>query len=71
MPMYEYRCDHCGEEFEELVFHGIPDRELTCPVCELSGSVTRKLSTFASPGAGGHTRRDAASIASESPQGFS
>jgi len=30
MPLYEYRCEGCGHEFEELVFGGeTPD----CPRC--------------------------------------
>jgi len=32
MPIYEYRCDLCGEEFEELVFGSSP--EVNCPKCK-------------------------------------
>lgn len=31
MPIYEYRCDACGEEFEELVFGN--DSSVKCPKC--------------------------------------
>lgn len=44
MPVYEYRCDRCGERFEELVS---PTAESPpCPRCA-SGAVTRVLSLFA------------------------
>jgi putative FmdB family regulatory protein len=42
MPLYEYRCDGCGHEFEKLVFHeGGPIR---CPACD--GEARKLLSTF-------------------------
>jgi putative FmdB family regulatory protein len=47
MPMYEYTCSHCGEEFEELVTSTTPDDEVECPACEREGGSVRKLSTFA------------------------
>ncbi|WP_419785613.1 FmdB family zinc ribbon protein [Pseudodesulfovibrio sp.] len=33
MPIFEYKCDDCGHEFEELVF----DRD-DCPPCPKCGS---------------------------------
>ncbi len=30
MPIYEYKCQKCGYEFEELVFE---EREIKCPNC--------------------------------------
>ncbi|MFH1464756.1 MAG: FmdB family zinc ribbon protein [Pseudomonadota bacterium] len=50
MPMYEYVCGHCGEEFEDLVPAGTPDDEIECPGCGREGSSRRKLSTFAVSG---------------------
>lgn len=44
MPIYEYRCDPCGCDFEELVRSS--DDEVLCPDCG-SGEVGRKLSVFA------------------------
>jgi putative FmdB family regulatory protein len=45
MPIYEFRCASCGEEFETLVF--ARDARADCPKC--GGTETRKLmSTFAS-----------------------
>ncbi len=34
MPLYEYRCGHCGEVFERLVTLSASAAEVTCPVCE-------------------------------------
>lgn len=47
MPIYEYRCDDCGHEFEALVR---TDALPQCPECE-SGALDKKLSVFAAPGA--------------------
>jgi putative FmdB family regulatory protein len=44
MPMYEYRCLDCGEEFEELVRSD--DEQVECEACD-SENVKRKMSTFA------------------------
>ena len=38
MPIYEYCCDKCGKEFEELVFD---DSNPACPFC--GSSLTHKL----------------------------
>ncbi len=38
MPIYEYRCESCGSEFEELVFGDSP---VACPKC--GGADTHKL----------------------------
>ena len=32
MPIYEYRCHQCGNEFERVVFGG--HENLACPHCE-------------------------------------
>ena len=59
MPMYEYRCRKCGEQFEKLRRMQDADLEQECPECQ-SEEVERMLSTFAaggcsSSGAGGFT----------------
>ncbi len=47
MPIYEYRCRHCDNGFEELV---LSSREtVACPACA-SPKVERQLSVFSSPG---------------------
>ena len=32
MPIYEYKCGKCDEEFEALVFRA--DEEIACPQCK-------------------------------------
>jgi putative FmdB family regulatory protein len=44
MPIYEYRCSECHEEFEELTSMG--GTAMTCRSCG-SSRVTRLLSAFA------------------------
>ncbi len=44
MPIYEYRCEACGCDFEELVRSS--DATVPCPACS-SEEVGRKLSVFA------------------------
>lgn len=44
MPIYEFLCDACGTEFEELV-SSINASSLTCPNCE-SIKTTKKFSVF-------------------------
>ena len=47
MPIYEYTCSSCGEEFEELVLGS--DEKISCPKCK-SGKVKKKMSVFAHKG---------------------
>lgn len=53
MPIYEYSCPQCGNEFEELV--ASHSTQVTCKKCA-SDKVQRKLSSFspkvASPSSG-------------------
>ena len=44
MPIYEYRCDACGKDFERFVQMGAT--AVACPGCE-SGNVKRTLSIVA------------------------
>jgi putative FmdB family regulatory protein len=46
MPIFEYRCCSCNEEFEKLVFG---NKEVECPKCA-SKDVKKKLSTFGMSG---------------------
>lgn len=43
MPMFEYRCNRCGREFERLV---IGNREVDCPGCG-SADLRKLFSVFA------------------------
>jgi putative FmdB family regulatory protein len=47
MPIYEYACQECGEEFELLVSSERSADLQTCPQCA-SDRLTRKFSAFAS-----------------------
>ncbi len=52
MPIFEYRCGHCGRVFEALVRR--PEREATpaCPGCG-KGEAERLLSPISPRAAGG------------------
>ncbi|MBN1572868.1 MAG: zinc ribbon domain-containing protein [Deltaproteobacteria bacterium] len=47
MPIYEYICNSCSEEFEELVLGSKDD--VVCKKCA-SGDVRKKMSGFAVKG---------------------
>jgi putative FmdB family regulatory protein len=58
MPLYEYRCEKCGNRFEKLRRMQDADKDIECPQCE-SEEVERLLSSFATSnqcGAGSGTR---------------
>ncbi|MDR3037976.1 MAG: zinc ribbon domain-containing protein [Candidatus Adiutrix sp.] len=59
MPIYEFRCEKCGRDFEELVRGANP--KVVCPGC--GGRKCRKLmsaSRFVSKGANGGTTASSA-----------
>ncbi|MGI5864292.1 MAG: FmdB family zinc ribbon protein [Myxococcales bacterium] len=47
MPLYEYRCDACAIQFEELVRSQA--EQVNCPKCG-TNEVKRQMSTFAMHG---------------------
>ncbi len=47
MPIYEFGCLDCGDEFEKLVFRSTETREIKCPTCG-SSRLEEKVSSFAS-----------------------
>jgi putative FmdB family regulatory protein len=56
MPFYEYRCEHCGNEFSAMLSMSRRDEEeknLACPAC---GQVEprRLLSTFCTSSGDSH-----------------
>ena len=59
MPMYEYRCAACGQDFERYV--PTSAGAVACPACA-SAEVKRKLSVFA-------LKSDAGPVASAMPSG--
>ena len=46
MPIYEYKCDDCGECFEKLVFNSEEKAKFECPKC--GSGHTEKLMSCAS-----------------------
>lgn len=49
MPIYEYTCENCRRDFEELVRMSTPDEDVACPRCG-EHHAKRRLSTFATSG---------------------
>lgn len=49
MPIYEYRCEQCNAEFEQLVFSSSQADSVSCVQCG-SSKVQRKVSSIASAG---------------------
>ncbi|TLY41574.1 MAG: zinc ribbon domain-containing protein, partial [Nitrospirae bacterium] len=47
MPLYEYRCGSCGEQFEVVQPVTVKAEETTCPHCQAQ-KATRLMSSFAS-----------------------
>lgn len=45
MPVFEYNCAHCGEDFELLVRHADASEGVSCPVCS-NNEVVKKFSAF-------------------------
>jgi putative FmdB family regulatory protein len=45
MPIYEYRCNDCGEEFEKFLRSMSASKEVSCPKCG-SQSVAKVVSLF-------------------------
>jgi putative FmdB family regulatory protein len=53
MPVYEYRCEACGEQFELVQRVSARAEDTTCPHCQAK-KATRLLSAFASKVVGTH-----------------
>ncbi len=52
MPIYEYRCEKCGREFETLVMGSNGEKDVCCPGCQ-SNKVSRQMSGFSCSGGEG------------------
>jgi putative FmdB family regulatory protein len=65
MPIYEYRCDECGEKFELFVRAAAQQAVPTCPKCG-SHKARKNISLFGVGGAGEGNRVSAASCVSGS-----
>jgi putative FmdB family regulatory protein len=46
MPIYEYKCESCGSNYEQMRRMAEADTDLECPACK-SHEVNRGLSSFA------------------------
>lgn len=46
MPIYEYKCDSCGNKFEKLVRRSEDFANLACPACG-QNHLSQEYSTFA------------------------
>ncbi|MFZ3090171.1 MAG: zinc ribbon domain-containing protein [Nitrospirota bacterium] len=60
MPIYEYTCNKCSNDFEKLVFS--TTAAVCCPNCS-SDNVVKKISLF---GMGGGSKSDSSSDSSSS-----
>ncbi len=49
MPLYEYHCNECGEEFEKMVRFSEANQSPVCPVCQ-SEDTRKKISAIAARG---------------------
>ena len=62
MPIFEYLCDDCGTQFEQLVRKGASN-DVLCPSCGQS-HLTTQLSTFAAHARGSSSQESLPSCAS-------
>jgi putative FmdB family regulatory protein len=53
MPLYEYRCEGCGQQFEQVQPVSFRAEDTICPHCQ-ARKATRLLSAFASKVVGDH-----------------
>ncbi len=49
MPLYEYHCQSCNQDFEKMVRMSEADKLPECPHCK-SGTTHKKISVFATRG---------------------
>mgnify|MGYP001294414240 CR=1 FL=1 len=52
MPIFEFECSSCHDQFDELVRNAEAVKDVVCPNCG-SRKIKKKLSTFASKVSGG------------------
>jgi len=60
MPLYEYRCEACGQPEEKLESLSAPDTH-ACPACEAAEGMKRQVSVSAFTLAGGGWYKSSAS----------
>ena len=68
MPIYEFDCQDCGDNFESLVMSFTKLYGVKCPECD-SENIQKKISTFAVKGDFGSSSAFNTSTASCAPGG--
>ena len=69
MPLYEYHCDHCEADFDDLVRMGTPDKDVECPECG-KHEARRLLSVFSGRTGGAAGTSSGGNSSSCGPSGF-
>lgn len=69
MPIYEFDCQSCGNEFDKLVRSMSAVSDVTCPACD-SSQIKKKMSLFSSRTGGLNSDSASSSSASCSPGGL-
>jgi len=69
MPLYEYQCSSCGEEFEQIVSFSKADLMPACPICR-SEDTRKKISIAASFGSSSTGSADYSGSSCGSSGGF-
>jgi putative FmdB family regulatory protein len=54
MPLYEYKCEKCGEQFDVRQCYGEDGSKLKCPRCG-EPNPRKQITGFAPQGSGGST----------------
>ena len=62
MPIYEYHCTDCGDDFERFVRSMFSRETITCPECG-SDHVSKAFSVFGTASSGGRAVSSAAACA--------
>jgi putative FmdB family regulatory protein len=70
MPLYEYRCTDCGQDFEKVVRFSEADLKPACPFCA-STNTMKRISAVSVIGAGSSRSAGASSGSCSSSTGFS
>lgn len=55
MPIYEYKCEDCGNRFEKLVRRAAESADVECPSCGQK-RLKQELSVFAAHSSNGSTK---------------
>jgi putative FmdB family regulatory protein len=70
MPLYEYKCNDCGEQFEKMIRFSEANAIPTCPKCA-SLDTQKKLSSIAAMGSSSSGNDSSYESSCSSGRGFS